>query len=585
MTDLQKDQVLPYNILAERLVLGSILINPEAIRIVSQHLIIETFYLKEHQLLYKSSLLLYGQGKIVDYINLTTYLQDQGLTSYLKDLAIIADFINQVVSIGHLEDYIALIYEKFLRRSLIELGNEIVNSAYLTQFPIENLFLRIEKKLFFLAEKQKIQNFSSTAEILNQILNEIKNRLKATEIPGLISAFYDLDAITQGFQNSELIIVAGRPSMGKTAFSLNLAKNITEKFQKALVFFSLEMTRKQLIYRLLSTETLIPTTRLRSGRISKNEWISLNQAVLKLSKLNIYIDDSSHISVSKINLKIKKLQNDLKKTIGLVIIDYLQLVEGIGKIDNRVQEVSKITRDLKKLARDFNIPVIVLSQLSRNVETRLNKRPILSDLRESGCFNISKNYLKYWEYFTKKSLSSINCNSLLSWTGKEFFQEIKISTTLTGKKPTYIIQTVLGWCICTTNNHKLLTLDGWKRIDQLDINDFISLKLIFSSELIKTKAKSNLSWDKIKSIQFFKISLVYDIRVLHFSNYLTNRIVVHNSIEQDADLVILLYRDDYYNANTVDQNIIELIVAKHRNGPVGSAKLYFDPKFLRFSNL
>ena len=585
MTDLQKDQVLPYNLLAERLVLGSILINPEAIRIVSQHLIIETFYLKEHQLLYKSALLLYGQGKIVDYINLTTYLQDQGLTSHLKDLAIIADFINQVVSIGHLEDYIALIYEKFLRRSLIELGNEIVNSAYLTQFPIENLFLSIEKKLFFLAEKQKIQNFSSTAEILNQILNEIKNRLKATDVPGLISAFYDLDAITQGFQNSELIIVAGRPSMGKTAFSLNLAKNITEKFQKPLVFFSLEMTRKQLIYRLLSTETLIPTTRLRSGRISKNEWISLNQAVLKLSKLNIYIDDSSHISVSKIHLKIKKLQNDLKKNIGLVIIDYLQLLEGIGKIDNRVQEVSKITRDLKKLARDFNIPVIVLSQLSRNVETRLNKRPILSDLRESGCFNISKNYLKYWEYFRKKSLSSINCNSLLSWTGKEFFQEIKISTTLTGKKPTYIIQTVLGWCICTTSNHKLLTLDGWKRIDQLDINDFISLKLIFSSELIKTKAKSNLSWDKIKSIQFFEISLVYDICVLYFSNYLTNRIVVHNSIEQDADLVILLYRDDYYNANTVDQNIIELIVAKHRNGPVGSAKLYFDPKFLRFSNL
>jgi replicative DNA helicase len=585
MTDLQKDQVLPYNLLAERLVLGSILINPEAIRIVSQHLIIETFYLTEHQLLYKSALLLYGQGKIVDYINLTTYLQDQGLTSHLKDLAIIADFINQVVSIGHLEDYIALIYEKFLRRSLIELGNEIVNSAYLTQFPIENLFLSIEKKLFFLAEKQKIQNFSSTAEILNQILNEIKNRLKATDVPGLISAFYDLDAITQGFQNSELIIVAGRPSMGKTAFSLNLAKNITEKFQKPLVFFSLEMTRKQLIYRLLSTETLIPTTRLRSGRISKNEWISLNQAVLKLSKLNIYIDDSSHISVSKIHLKIKKLQNDLKKNIGLVIIDYLQLLEGIGKIDNRVQEVSKITRDLKKLARDFNIPVIVLSQLSRNVETRLNKRPILSDLRESGCFNISKNYLKYWAYFRKKSLSSIKCNSLLSWTGKKFFQEIKISTTLTGKKPTYIIQTVLGWCIYTTSNHKLLTLDGWKRIDQLDINDFISLKLIFSSELIKTKAKSNLSWDKIKSIQFFEISLVYDIRVLYFSNYLTNRIVVHNSIEQDADLVILLYRDDYYNANTVDQNIIELIVAKHRNGPVGSAKLYFDPKFLRFSNL
>jgi len=249
-----------------------------------------------------------------------------------------------------------------------------------------------------------------------------------------------LDAITQGFHNSDLIIIAGRPSMGKTAFSLTLAKNIASKFHVGIAFFSLEMTKQQLLYRLLSTETHIAHTRLRSGRISKDEWLNIHDAIETLSNLPFYIDDTPNISVSEMQFKLQKLKEENECPLGVIFVDYLQLLEDIEKTDNRVQELSKITRSLKKLARELNVPIIVLSQLSRSVETRTNKRPMLSDLRESG------------------------------------------------------------------------------------------------------------------------------------------------SIEQDADVVIMLYRDEYYNNNTIEKNIIEIILAKQRNGPVGTAKLKFNPQFLYFEN-
>ena len=435
------DKSLPYNFLAERLVLGSILTNPEAILIVSQHLSVETFYLKAHQNIYMAALILYGEGKTIDYITLTTWLQDQALTDCIDDLSMISNFLNQVIPIGYLEDYIALIYEKYLRRSLIKLGYEIIQSGYLTEVPLEEILSKIEQNFLWLNLKKKKKLFNSSAEILTQILAEIKDRLKTSKFPGLTSAFLDLDALTQGFHNSDLIIIAGRPSMGKTAFSLALAKNIASAFNVGVAFFSLEMTRQQLLYRLISTETHIYHTRLKAGRISKEEWITINNAINLLSDLPLYIDDSPTISVSEMHFKLKKLKQEYDGNLGLIIIDYLQLLEEVDKSMNRVQELSKITRNLKKLAREFDIPIIVLSQISRNVETRTNKRPILSDLRESG------------------------------------------------------------------------------------------------------------------------------------------------SIEQDADIVMMLYRDEYYNINTLEPNILEIIIAKQRNGPVGTARVKFDPRYIRFDNI
>jgi len=437
-----KERVLPYNFLAERLVLGSVITNPEAILIVSQYLNVPCFYKKAHQVIYKACLILHGENKIIDFITLSTWLQDNNNGNYIEDLSDLADFLNEIVSIAYLEDYIALIYEKYLRRLLIELGNEIIQCGYLTEIPLETLFSKIEEKFYALQFKKQEELFKTSSQVLSQILDELREKIRTNSFtyPGLTTSFEDLDSLTQGFQNSDLIIIAGRPSMGKTAFSLNLAKNIALEHKLGVAFFSLEMSQQQLLYRLLGTESLVSPTKLRSGRINKEEWILINHSVDTLSELPIFIDDSPSLSVSEMHFKLKNLKQEYSGSLGLIFIDYLQLLEDNSSNQNRVQEISKITRNLKKLARELNLPIVVLSQLSRNLETRTNKRPLLSDLRDSG------------------------------------------------------------------------------------------------------------------------------------------------SIEQDADLVMMLYRDDYYNPKSAEKNSIEVIVAKQRNGPLGTAKLGFNSQILRFYN-
>lgn len=404
------ETILPYNLLAEKLVLGSILTIPEAILLVSEKLPIEAFYLKTHQIIYKALLILYAEGKTIDYINLITWVQDNGVLPKIGGAHVIIDLLNQMHTLSNLEEYIALIYEKYLRRSLIELGEEIIESGYLTEIPLETIFTKIEQNFFLISETKSKKHMISVQEGLQQVLKEIEEGLRIPRLPGLKTTFLEFDIITQGFQNSDLIIIAGRPSMGKTAFAFNLAKNIAQNHKTGVVFFSLEMTRQQLIYRLLASEVGITNTRLRASRIKETEWVKINNTIKDLSQLRLFIDDTPDLSVGEIKLKIKTINLESSNQINLVVIDYLQLLEGVKQDGNRVQELSKITRALKKLARDLNIPIIVLSQLSRNVESRVNKRPILADLRESGCINFS----------VRKSTAEINKikdNSIFCWTG------------------------------------------------------------------------------------------------------------------------------------------------------------------------
>nr|QWK43747.1 DNA replication helicase [Desmarestia aculeata] len=572
------ETILPYNLLAEKLVLGSILTIPEAILLVSEKLPIEAFYLQNHQIIYKALLILYAEGRTIDYINLITWIQDNGFLTKIGGAHVLLDLLNQINKTSNLEEYIALIYEKYLRRSLIKLGEEIIESGYLTEIPLETIFAKIEQSFFLLSETKSTKNLISVEQGLQQVLKEIEKGLKVPQLPGLKTNFIEFDIITQGFQNSDLIIIAGRPSMGKTAFAFNLAKNIVQNHNTGVVFFSLEMTRQQLLYRLLASEVEITNTRLRSSRIKETEWLKINNTIVNLSKLKLFIDDTPNLSIGEIKLKIKTINLEIDKQIGLIIIDYLQLLEGIEQNANRVQELSKITRALKNLARDLNIPIIVLSQLSRNVESRINKRPILADLRESGCINFffKNNFAKIYQ---KKK------NSIFCWTGDLISKQIIFNIKLTGQKPVYRLETNLGWSILISSGHKILTNKGWKKIDQLIINDFISAKLLLDFKSENNFNKRSISWDKITKISYEKLAPVYDLHVSRFSNYLTNHLILHNSIEQDADVVIMLYRDEYYNKETIEKNIIEIIIAKHRNGPVGSTKLIFDPKYLRFFNI
>jgi replicative DNA helicase len=378
------DQYLPHNFLAEKMILSCLLINSEAIEITLRTIVVDVFYFKNHQEIYKAIVFMYKNNLPIDILTLITFLQDNGLLQKVGGLKVLIELLSQIPNLVHLEEYLRLIKDKFIRRSLIKLGYETMNSGYITNIPLENILNNLENKLFNITSEIKPQKLFSSAELLNGIFIELKTKSLDSKLSGLSSGFYELDSLTQGFQKSDLIILAGRPSMGKTALSLNIASNIIKNSKLPVLFFSLEMSKEQIMYRLLAMETNINQMRLKSGKLSQNDWLKLNKMIKILAKFPLFIDDTFDLSIQDIRTKIKTIIFE-QHQIGIVIIDYIQLMQNPKlRIENRVQELSQITRSLKTLAREFNIPIIGLSQLSRNVENRIDKKPILSDLRESG---------------------------------------------------------------------------------------------------------------------------------------------------------------------------------------------------------
>lgn len=378
------NKYLPHNFLAEKMILSCLLINSEAIEITLKTVTTDVFYFKNHQEIYKAIIFMYKSNIPIDIITLITFLQDNGLLQKIGGVKVLIELLSQIPNLVYLEDYLRLIKDKYIRRSLIKLGYEIINSSYITNISLESMLNDLENKLFNLTNEIKTQKLSSSAELVNNIFFELKTKSLNPKLSGVTSGFYDLDSLTQGFQKSDLIIIAGRPSMGKTALSLNIASNVIKNSKLPVLFFSLEMSKKQIMYRLLAMETNINQMRLKTGKLYQNDWIKLNKMIKIISKFPLFIDDTFNLSIQDIRSKIKTIlfeQNEL----GLVIIDYIQLMQNPRlKIENRVQELSQITRSLKTIAREFDIPIIGLSQLSRNVENRIDKKPILSDLRESG---------------------------------------------------------------------------------------------------------------------------------------------------------------------------------------------------------
>ena len=378
------NQYLPHNFLAEKMILSCLLINSEAIEITLNTISTDVFYFKNHQEIYKTIIFMYKNNIPIDIITVITFLQDNGILQKIGGVKVLIELLSQVPNLVYLDDYLRLVKDKYIRRSLIKLGYETINSSYITSIPLESILNDLENKLFRLTNKMRIQKLSSSAELVGNIFFELKTKSLKPQLSGVTSGFYDLDSLTQGFQRSDLIIIAGRPSMGKTALSLNIASNLIKISKLPVLFFSLEMSKEQIMYRLLSMETNINQMRLKSGKLYQNDWIKINKMIKIISKFPLFIDDTFDLSIQDIRSKIKTILFEQNK-LGLVIIDYIQLMQNSKlKSENRVQELSYITRSLKTIAREFNIPIIGLSQLSRNVENRLDKRPILSDLRESG---------------------------------------------------------------------------------------------------------------------------------------------------------------------------------------------------------
>lgn len=601
----------PQNVEAEESILGGILLDPEAMGRVADILTPEAFYLKDHQEIFEAALDLHRQRLPTDLMTVTSWLSDRDRLDKIGGTSKLAQLIDRTVTAVNIDRYAALVMDKYMRRQLIAAGHDIVDLGFDTATELERVLDQAEQKVFNLTQKRPQQGLTPISETLVQTIEELDNRQQNAVLPGLNSDFYDLDAMTSGFQRSDLIILAGRPSMGKTALGLGIALNIAKIHSLPVAIFSLEMSKEQLVQRMLASEAEIDSNRLRSGKLAQNDLEPLSRAMGTLSELPIFIDDSSNVTVMQMRSQVRRLQAEQGGKLGLVLLDYLQLMEGGG--DNRVQELAKITRSLKGMAREANAPVIALSQLSRGVEARNNKRPMMSDLRESGCLSGDSLVLLADTNQPVPIRDLVGRSGFAVWAMNERTMKLERATVshafATGVKPVFCLKTRLGRTIRATGNHKFRTFTGWQRLDRLSQGDRIAisqrelaaintsiyrqnvsrdrgskLATIVESEPLSILANSDLYWDEIVEIVPDGETEVYDLTVPQHHNFVANNIVVHNSIEQDADLIIMLYRDAYYNPDSPDRDTAEAIITKHRNGPTGIVKLNFAPEYTKFRN-
>ncbi|WP_428831991.1 replicative DNA helicase [Ignavigranum ruoffiae] len=378
-----EEKQLPFNIEAEKSVLGAVLINPQKIANLQMILEMDDFYKRAHQLIYNAMVRLADNNLVIDIVTLANQLdafdelENAGGNEYLIDISYATPTAENI------DYYAKIVKEKATLRNLIAASQKISNLAYAEADEVENIIDESEKIILSIGDK----NHANHPVLIRNIVGEAFERITTLsetkqDIVALPSGYIDLDRVTTGFQPDQLIIIAARPSVGKTAFALNIAQNVATKSKVPVVIFSLEMGALDLVNRMLCAEGNINATNLRTGQLTDDEWTSLSIAANVLRESPIYIDDSAGTKVSEIRAKCRRLKQETKE-LGLIVIDYLQLIEGSGK-ENRQQEVSEISRQLKKLAKELSVPVIALSQLSRGVEHRQNKRPILSDIRESG---------------------------------------------------------------------------------------------------------------------------------------------------------------------------------------------------------
>ncbi|ALC88533.1 DNA helicase [Bacillus sp. FJAT-18017] len=441
MNDVFADRMPPQNIEAEQAVLGAIFLEPASLTLATEILIPEDFYRASHQKIFNMMLKLNDQGKAVDLVTVTEelaaakLLEDTGGVSYLSELA------SSVPTAANIEYYAKIVEEKSLLRRLIRTATEIAQNGYTREDEVDTLLSEAEKSIMEVSQRKGGGAFHLIKDVLVRTYDNIESmHNRKGDITGIETGFRELDRMTAGFQRNDLIIVGARPSVGKTAFALNISQNVATKTGENVAIFSLEMGAEQLVMRMLCAEGNIDAQRLRTGSLTDEDWGKLTMAMGSLSRAGIFIDDTPGVRVADIRAKCRRLKQE--HGLGMILIDYLQLILGSGRSgENRQQEVSEISRSLKQLARELQVPVIALSQLSRGVEQRQDKRPMMSDIRESG------------------------------------------------------------------------------------------------------------------------------------------------SIEQDADIVAFLYRDDYYDKETENKNIIEIIIAKQRNGPTGTVQLAFVKEYNKFVNL
>lgn len=435
-------RVLPHSIEAEQSVIGSMLMDKEAIIAASEIVTARDFYQQQYGIMFETMVELFNEGKPVDLVTLQDRLKEKDVPPEVSSLDFVRDIITTVPTSANVKSYANIVREKAVLRRLIKVNEEIANTCYAGKEPLEQILASTEKSVFDLLQSRSSGEFVPIRQVALNVLEKIEAASKTQgTVTGIPTGFIDLDYKTSGMQPSDFVLIAARPSMGKTAFVLNLVDHVAVRKGLPCMIFSLEMSKEQLVNRMLAMESNVDSQKLRTGNLTDSDWDAIVEGIGVIGNSKLVIDDTPGISITELRSKCRKMK--LEQGLSMIIIDYLQLMSGSGgkSSESRQQEISEISRSLKALAREINAPVIALSQLSRACETRTDHRPMLSDLRESG------------------------------------------------------------------------------------------------------------------------------------------------AIEQDADVVMFLYRDDYYNKDTDTPNIAEVIIAKQRNGPIGTVNLLWQPEFTKFVNL
>ncbi|MDE5780538.1 MAG: replicative DNA helicase [Lachnospiraceae bacterium] len=398
-------RVLPHSIDAERSVIGSMILDSEAVITASEIVTKEDFYGKQYGILYEAMVELYNDGKPIDLITLQDKLKEKDVPPELTSVEFIREIISSVPTSANVKYYAGIVKDKSTLRRLIKVNEEIENICYMGNEPVDSVMDTTEKKIFNLLQSKSGGDFVPIKDVVIDALEKIEISSRSQgNVTGLATGFTDLDSRTAGFHGSELILIAARPAMGKTAFELNIAQYMAFRKNVTVAIFSLEMSKEQLVNRLFSLESHVDSQKIRTGNLDDSDWENLIESAGIIGKSNLIIDDTPGITISELRSKCRKYK--LEHNLGIIIIDYLQLMSGGGRSESRQQEVSEISRSLKALARELDVPVVALSQLSRAVEAREDKRPMLSDLRESGAIEQDADVVMFLyrdEYYHKDS--------------------------------------------------------------------------------------------------------------------------------------------------------------------------------------
>ncbi len=378
-----QERIPPQDLIAEQSVIGSMLLDKNAITRVIDILRPDSFYRDAHRFIYEAILDLFDRGEPIDLVTVTDAMRKGGKLDAVGGSVYVADLINSVPTSANVEYYAKIVEEKATLRRLIDTGTQIVSDSFEAAENVDQILDNAEKAIFGIALKRVREGFNKIDSVIKGVLDKIDSLYdKKESITGISTGYPDLDRLTAGFQNSDLIIIAARPSVGKTALALNIAENVAVKHKIPVAIFSLEMSKEQLAQRMLCSEAEVNAQKLKTASLSDTGWKKLTRALGRLSEAPIFIDDSASITSTEIRAKARRLK--LERGLGLIIIDYMQLMRGRSRVENRVQEISEIARSLKTMARELELPVVALSQLSRAIEQRTDRMPRLSDLRESG---------------------------------------------------------------------------------------------------------------------------------------------------------------------------------------------------------